>query len=288
MDLSIIIVNFNTKKLTLECIQSVYDSSTSYQVEIFVVDNNSSDGSVDVIKRNFPNVHVIENGLNVGFSKANNQAMSKSKGRYVLLLNSDTIVMKGTISKIVEFMDKDDSIGATGCKVVLPDGSLDKACHRGFPTPEASFYYITGLAKKFPNNPRLNGYHRSYLNMDVTHEIDCLVGAFMMVRRETIEEIGMLDETFFMYGEDIDWCYRIKEAGWKIYYNPLVSIVHYKGASSRKKPLKIVYEFHRAMFLFHKMHFAKKYNFLINIFVYTGIIVKLSLSIAANIFRNGR
>lgn len=288
MDLSIIIVNYNTKTLTLECIESVYNSKLNYQFEIIVTDNNSSDGSVQAIIESFPNVKVIENKKNVGFSKANNQAIAASKGRYVLLLNSDTIVNETTLSTMVKFMDKQQDAGATGCKVVLPDGSLDKACHRGFPTPEASFYYMTGLAKKFPNSPKYNSYHKSYLNMNETHEIDCLVGAFMIVRRETIDEIGMLDEEFFMYGEDIDWCYRIKEAGWNIYYVPHVSIVHYKGASSRKKPYKIVYEFHRAMYLFHKKHFAKKYNVFINLLVYIGILLKLSISLVLNILKRVR
>lgn len=288
MDLSIIIVNFNTKKLTLECIQSIYDSNIIHEFEIIVVDNHSSDDSVDVIKRKFPMVKLIENKDNLGFSKANNQAMFVSEGRYVLLLNSDTIVMQTTLSYIVDFMDKNKDIGSAGCKVLLPDGTLDKACHRGFPTPEASFYYMIGLAKKFPNNQKFNSYHKSYLNMDETHEIDCLVGAFMMVRRKAIDEIGLLDENFFMYGEDIDWCYRIKEANWKIYYNPTVSIVHYKGASSRKKPFKIVYEFHRAMYLFHKKHYAQKYNGIVNILVYLGISLKLSLSSAGNVLKKGR
>lgn len=288
MDVSIIIVNYNTKNITLDCIKSIYESKILHQFEILVVDNHSSDGSVNAIKKAFPNIKVIANKENVGFAKANNQAILKAKGRYILLLNSDTIVLENTISSSINFMDSDKSIGATGCKVVLRDGTLDKACHRGFPTPKASFYYMTGLAKRFPNSPRFNGYHKSYLNMNETHEIDCVVGAFMMVRSETIAQVGLLDETFFMYGEDIDWCYRIKEAGWKIYYYPNVSIIHYKGASSRKKPFKIVYEFYRAMFLFHKMHFSQEYNLLINGLVYTGISIKLSQSIISNILHNDR
>lgn len=288
MDLSIIIVNYNTKKLTFECIESIYKSNMNYQFEIYMVDNNSSDDSVQVIKDNFPKVNVIANKENVGFSRANNQAIQLSKGRYVLLLNSDTIVRETTLDTIIKFMDDYKDVGVTGCKVILPDGTLDKACHRGFPTPDASFYYMTGIAKKFPNNPRFNKYHKSYLNLNEIHEIDCLVGAFMMVRREAIDEVGMLDEEFFMYGEDIDWCYRIKEAGWKVYYYPHVSIVHYKGASSKKKPTKIVYEFHRAMYLFHKKHFAKRYNIFINFLVYTGIMFKLYIALGFNIVKRAR
>lgn len=285
MDLSIVIVNYNTKKLTLECIKSIYTANILHDFEVIVVDNASSDDSVSAIKKLFPAVRIIKNQENVGFSKANNQAIYISNARYVLLLNSDTIVEKDTLSTIVEFMDVNQDIGAVGCEVNLPDGTLDKACHRGFPTPEASFYYMMGLAQKYPTSPKYNSYHKSYLNMIEVHDIDCLVGAFMMVRKEVIEQVGLLDEEFFMYGEDIDWCFRIKEAGWRIVYNPTVSIVHYKGASSRKKPFKIVYEFHRAMYLFHKKHYAKKYNFFINSVVYTGITLKLAFATISNFLK---
>lgn len=283
MDLSIIIVNYNTKELTLQCLESIYEFNTRISsFEIFVVDNNSTDGSVKAIKQQFKNVILIENRDNVGFSKANNQAIKQAKGEYVLLLNSDTIIKENTLSVMLQYMQQNHSVGAAGCEVLLPDGKLDKACHRGFPTPSASFYYMLGLAKKYPNNPKFNEYHKSYYNMRKIHEIDCLVGAFMIVRAETIQQVGMLDEKFFMYGEDIDWCYRIKEAGWKIIYNPTVSIIHYKGASSRRKPVKIVYEFHRAMFLFHKKHYTSKYSMFTNGIVYTGIAAKLALELIKN------
>ena len=286
MDVSIIIVNYNTKKLTMECIQSIYHSNMLFQYEILLVDNNSTDGTVEAVESQFPNVKIIANTENVGFSKANNQAIRLSIGRYILLLNSDTIVKYRTIDAMIQFMDEHLNIGASGCKVVLPDGSLDKACHRGFPTPSASFYYISGLAGRFPTSARFNSYHLGHLNMNEIHEVDCLVGAFMLVRREAILQVGLLDETFFMYGEDIDWCYRIKEAGWKIYYYPHTEIVHYKGASSRKKPFKIVYEFHRAMYLFHKKHFASKYSLLVNLAVYSGVGLKLGLASLKNTLKN--
>ncbi len=288
MDLSVVIVNYNTKKLTMDCIQSVLNSKLNFQYEIFVVDNASSDGSVEQIKSEFPHVHVISNKENVGFSKANNQAIKACSSRYVLLLNSDTIVNENTLDEMISYMDEETNVGAVGCEVNLPDGTLDKACHRGFPTPEASLYYMIGLAKKFPNSPKYNSYHKSYMNMHEVHDIDCLVGAFMMVRREAFEQVGLLDEDFFMYGEDIDWCYRIKEANWRIVYNPTVSIVHYKGASSRRKPFKIVYEFHRAMYLFHKKHFKTKYNFSINGIVYTGITLKLTFATISNLLKRVR
>ncbi|MGE7020672.1 glycosyltransferase family 2 protein [Solibacillus cecembensis] len=288
MDLSIVIVNYNTKRLTMDCIKSVINSKIGFTYEIFVVDNASTDGSCEEIIATSLNVELIQNKENVGFSRANNQAIEQSTGRYVLLLNSDTIVNENTLNTMLQFMDINQAIGASGCEVNLPDGSLDKACHRGFPTPSASLYYMLQLSRFFPRNPKFNAYHQSYLNMKSIHEIDCLVGAFMLIRREAINEVGMLDEEFFMYGEDIDWCYRIKEAGWKNYYNPTVSIIHYKGASSRKKPFKIVYEFHRAMYLFHKKHFARKYPFIINGIVYCGIGLKLGVSALSNLAKHGR
>lgn len=201
MDLSIVIVNYNTKKLTIDCIQSVLNSKLNFQYEILVVDNGSSDGSVEQIKSLFPHIKVISNKENVGFSKANNQAIRRCSGRYVLLLNSDTIVNENTLDTIICFMDRETSIGAVGCEVNLPDGTLDKACHRGFPTPEASFYYMIGLAQKYPTSPKYNSYHKSYLNMKEVHDIDCLVGAFMMVRKEVIEQVGLLDEKFLCMGK---------------------------------------------------------------------------------------
>ncbi|MDP4086260.1 MAG: glycosyltransferase family 2 protein [Bacillota bacterium] len=286
MDLSIIIVNYNTKKLTMECIESVYNATTGINgFEIFLVDNASTDGSVEAIKKAFPNVCFIENDKNVGFSKANNQAIKVSKGRYILLLNSDTIVVENTLFDMIRFMDSFPDTGASGCKVILPTGNLDMACHRGFPTPSASFYYFLGLDKRYPNNPKYTGYHLNHLDMNEVHEVDCLVGAFIMVRRKVINEVGLLDETYFMYGEDIDWCYRIKEAGWKIYYNPHVKITHYKGASSRKKPFKIIFEFHRAMFIFHQSHFSKKYNLIVNYIIYTCIFIKFLSSVFLNYFK---
>ncbi|MVP01465.1 glycosyltransferase family 2 protein [Paenibacillus lutrae] len=282
MDLSIIIVNFNTPQLTIDCLQSVYQSATSYTYEVILIDNNSSDNSVAWIQEEFPQVKLIRNRENVGFSRANNQGIRAAAGKYILLLNSDTILERNTLQIMIDFMSNNPEVGASGCKIVLPDGSLDKACKRGFPTPSASFYYAFGISKWFPNNPRFNQYQLSHLNPDDEYTVDCLVGAFMLVRREVIEQAGMLDEDFFMYGEDVDWCYRIKQAGWQIYYYPRTQIIHYKGASSRRKPYKIIYEFHRAMILFHRKHYKQKYSFLTNWIVYAGVGVKFALALLKN------
>lgn len=284
MDISVIIVSYNTCKITLDTIKSVYKSTGDVTFEVIVVDNASQDDSVEKIKALFPQVRLVINQTNAGFSKANNQGIILSNGKYILLLNSDTILEKESLVIMKEFMETNCHLGAAGCKVVLPDGTLDKACRRGFPTPSASFYYAFGISKLFPSSPRFNQYQLSYLDPDKDYPVDCLVGAFMMVRRETIDQVGMLDEDFFMYGEDIDWCYRIKEAGWGIHYYPYTQITHYKGASSRRKPFKIIYEFHRAMYLFHKKHYEKKYSFIVNAMVYTGIAVKLAISILLNRF----
>ncbi|CAN7279537.1 glycosyltransferase family 2 protein [Paenibacillus sp. LjRoot56] len=288
MDLSIIIVNYKTKDLTLACIESVFTSTTSYKYEIILIDNASNDGTIQSVNEEFPQVVTIANTENVGFSKANNQGIRIAKGRYVLLLNSDTIVQLDTLDIMLCFMDENPIVGASGCKIVLSDGSLDKACKRGFPTPSASFYYAFGFAKLFPKIHRFNQYQLGYLNPDQQYPIDSLVGAFMLVRRETIEHVGMLDEEFFMYGEDIDWCYRIKEAGWVNYYYPKTQIVHHKGASSRRKPYKIIYEFHRAMILFHNKHYRTKYSWLTNAMVYIGVGLKFGLSLARNKLRPTR
>jgi GT2 family glycosyltransferase len=286
MDVSIIIVNYNTCKLTLQAIDSVYQSNTKFQYEIFVVDNASTDSTVEKLQSGYPAVKLIANQENVGFSKANNQAIREAAGRYILLLNSDTVVEEDTLETMIQFMDKEPQVGASGCKVVLPDGSLDKACRRGFPTPSASFYYMSGMSKLFPKSASFNQYHLGHLDEDKGYSIDCLVGAFMLLRKEVIDQVGMLDEEFFMYGEDIDWCYRIKEAGWDIYYYPYTSITHYKGASSKKrKPVKIIYEFHRAMYLFHKKHYQKKYFFGVNFVIYLGIWTKFLVEYTRNNFR---
>ncbi|SCW85475.1 hypothetical protein SAMN04487970_10724 [Paenibacillus tianmuensis] len=288
MDLSIIILNYNTRELTLNCLKSIYLSETTYTYEVILIDNNSMDNSVEAIREAFPNVHLICNDENVGYSKANNQGMRLAKGRYVLLLNSDTVIQPDTLHIMIQFMDRHENIGAAGCKVVLPDGTLDKACRRGFPTPSASFYYAFGFSRLFPDNPKFNQYQLTHLDQDKDYPVDCLVGAFMMVRKEAIDQVGMLDEQFFMYGEDIDWCYRIKQGGWNIYYYPYTQIIHYKGASSRRKPFKIIYEFHRAMYLFHQKHYRMNYSFFVNFLVYSGITVKFLASVLLNRFGSVR
>lgn len=294
LDLSIVIVNYNTFKLTKETIDSCLAEPTHYTYEIFLVDNKSTDNSLSRLEKYFKDeisrgiIKVIANSANKGFANANNLAIREARGEFVLLLNSDTLVKEATIDKCMDYISQkvNADVGALGCKVTLADGSLDKACKRSFPNPANSFYKLFNIN----TNSEKDNYNLDNLDDDGVYEIDCLTGAFMLVRKTTIDDIGLLDDTFFMYGEDIDWCYRIKQAGWKIIYFGQSEIIHYKGASSedkktKKRNPKLIYEFYRAMYVFYKKHYTKKYNFLVNIVVYIGIFVLLVFNLVRNAFR---
>lgn len=291
MDLTIIIVNYRTFNLTKDAILSILGKDNNFDYEIVVVDNNSCDGSVDSLNDQFHNeissglIKVIENDSNCGFACANNIAIRKSKADFILLLNSDTVVLDDCLNKSLNYIKSHLDIGALGCKVVLENGQLDPACKRGFPDIKSSFYRLTGLSKLFPKSPRFSRYNMSYLDEDEINEVDSLVGAFMLVRMSSIKEVGLLDETFFMYGEDIDWCYRIKEAGWKIIYYPKASIIHFKGSSNHKKKNKLIYEFYRAMKIFYDKHYKPNSSIFTTAFVYIGIASLYLLKSFFNIFK---
>src|SRR3990167_6304436 len=276
MDLSIIIVSFNTKELLKSCLNSVIGSSKEFQTEIFVVDNNSSDNTAAMIKKDYPQIKLIANKKNLGFSKANNQAFKKAKGKYVLILNPDTRLLPNTLRKMVEFMDKHQEVAISTCRVELADGSLDKDCRRHFPTPWRAFCHFSRLSRLFSGSKIFDQYYMGYLPEDREHEIDSCVGAFMMVRAKAIEKVGLFDEDFFFYGEDLDWCWRFKEKGYKVFYTPITKMIHYKGAASGIKPpsahlskatieskKRAVTESTRAMKLFYKKHYTDKYPRLI-------------------------
>lgn len=234
IDVSIIIVNYNTADITCEALQSLRDFlPKDYTFEIIVVDNASKDHSVEKIKKEFPEVHLIENKENAGFSRANNVGVKVCTGRYVLFFNSDAFLRKGTMEYLIQFMDEHKDAGACTSFVEIPTGEVDDAAHRGFPTPWRAICHFSGLSKVFPNSMFFNGYHMAWKDLKTkTHEIDALAGAFMLVRREAGEQVGWWDEDYFFYGEDIDFCYLLKEKGWKIYFVPEVSILHLKGMSS--------------------------------------------------------
>ncbi|WP_323737283.1 glycosyltransferase family 2 protein [Methanosphaera sp. ISO3-F5] len=272
MDLSIIIVNYRTYELTKQTINSVIETVIDLDYEIIVVDNASCDGSLEKLIEDFEsfnNITFLANKTNDGFAVANNLALKESVGDYVLLLNSDVIVKENTINKSLNFIKNNSNIGILGCKVVLPDGTLDKACRRSFPTFEVSFYRMSGLSKIFPNSKRFNRYNLSYLDENGTYPVDCVVGAFMLIRSNLLKECNGLDESFFMYGEDIDICYRIKQMGYEVYYYGEYEIIHYKGASGKNK--KLLYEFHNSMEIFYNKHYKKQDSFLINALTYISI-----------------
>jgi GT2 family glycosyltransferase len=271
-DLSIIIVNYNVKHFVEQCLHSVFNASKNLNIEVFVVDNNSVDGSVPFIKQKFPQVKLIENKTNTGFSVANNQAIKLSSGKYVLLLNPDTVVQEDTFEKVIAFMNEHPDAGGLGIKMFDGKGKFLPESKRGLPTPAVAFYKIFGLAKLFPNSKKFGQYHLTYLDKDKTHQIDVLSGAFMLMRKETLDKVGLLDETFFMYGEDIDLSYRITLGGYKNYYFADSSIIHYKGESTKKSSVNYVIVFYKAMAIFAQKHFssgnAKLFNFLIHLAIY--------------------
>ncbi len=256
MKLSIIIVNYNVKYFLEQALLSVRKAIVGIETELFVVDNNSTDDSVKMVREKFPEVHIVDNKNNVGFSKANNQAIRLSKGEYVLLLNPDTVVREDTFEKTVAFMDAHPDAGGLGVKMIDGKGNFLPESKRGFPSPEVAFYKTFGLSKLFPKSKRFNKYHLGYLSENETHEVDVLSGAFMMLRKSVLDQIGLLDEDFFMYGEDIDLSYRVVKAGFKNYYFADTTIIHYKGESTKKGSLNYVKTFYQAMIIFARKHFG--------------------------------
>jgi len=271
MKLSIIIVNYNVRHFLEQCLTSVYKAIPNIEAEVFVVDNDSRDDSVAMVAEKFPQVHLIANKDNPGFSKANNQAIRISKGEYVLLLNPDTVVEEDSFEKCITFMDAHPDAGGLGVKMIDGNGIFLPESKRGLPTPAVSFYKIFGLSSLFPNSKKFAKYHLRYLKEDETNEIDVLSGAYMWMRKSTLDKVGLLDETFFMYGEDIDLSYRIQLGGYKNYYFPKTKIIHYKGESTKKGNINYVFVFYNAMIIFSKKHFgknAKMFSFFINIAIY--------------------
>lgn len=283
MKLSVIIVNYNVLHFLRQCLQSVQNATKKIDAEVFVVDNNSVDGSVAMVKEEFPNVTLIDNKDNVGFSTANNQAIMESKGEYVLLLNPDTVVEEDTFTKIVDYMDQTPDAGGLGVKMIDGNGRFLPESKRGLPTPMVAFYKIAGLATLFPNSKKFGRYHLKYLDKEKIHEVDVLSGAFMLLRKKVIDQIGGLDETFFMYGEDIDLSYRITQAGYKNYYFPETTIIHYKGESTKKDSINYVVVFYNAMIIFAKKHFAKKYASFFSFMIKMAIMFSAALAISKRV-----
>ncbi|MDY0280181.1 MAG: glycosyltransferase [Salinivirgaceae bacterium] len=279
MKLSIVIVNYNVKYFLEQCLHSVRKAIKEIDCEVFVVDNNSVDDSCEMVLEKFPEVILIANKHNKGFSSANNQAIRQSKGEYILLLNPDTLVQEDTFIKTVRFMDSTPDAGGLGVKMIDGNGVFLPESKRGLPTPLTAAYKIFGLSSLFPKSKRFGKYHLGYLDMNENHEVDVLSGAFMLMRKSVLDEVGLLDETFFMYGEDIDLSYRIQLGGYKNYYCSDTTIVHYKGESTKKNSLNYVLVFYNAMEIFFKKHFQSRIIGLFSLGVKFAIYLRAFLAI---------
>ena len=294
--LHVVVVNYRTAGMTRDTIEHLQASGIhDRELVIWLVDNGSRDDSPQQLQAAFPGIRHITSQHNLGFAGGNNLALAEIASHdndgdrhntLVLLLNSDVQVEPDAVQQCVTFMDQHPEAGVVGPRVLLPDGSLDLACRRGFPTPVNAFWKLSGLAKRFPDNPRFAGYNLTYLPEDQTAEVDSVGGAFMLVRLAAIDEVGLLDDRFFMYGEDLDWSYRIKAAGWRIWYYPEARVVHLKSASARRQSRRMIYEFYRAMWLFHAKHYAQRTPVLINGLVMIGIVMRGIAALVLNGFRS--
>jgi len=315
--LAIVILNYNRADLLADCLDSIYAAPTRSTLAVWVVDNASHDGSAAMVRARFPQARLIESPTNGGYSYGNNLALrellqiadcrlqiSKEKASsaignlqsaignrqaplpdYIMLLNNDTIVPAGALDGLVDYLEGHPEVGTVGPKLILPDGSLDLACRRSFPTPEVSFYRMLGLSRLFPKSPRFARYNLTYLDPDMETEVDALVGACMLLRSSVVREVGLLDEQFFMYGEDLDWAFRIKQYGWRVAYYPRVVIYHYKRAASTRRAIPSLRAFYDAMRIFHRKHYAATTPAILNALIEIGITLKEFLALGRNYLR---
>jgi GT2 family glycosyltransferase len=284
MDVSIVIINWNTKDILRDCLESVYEQTQDINFEVIVVDNTSADGSAEMVKNDFPQVILIENAKNNGFAAANNQGIAVAKGRYVLLLNSDTVVLDNAIKKTLSFADAHPEAAVVGCRVLNPDRTLQPSCFM-FPSILNMLLSTTYLYKLFPGSRFFGREHMTWWSRDDVREVDVVTGCFMLVRREAIYQVGTMDERFFMYGEETDWCYRFKEAGWKVMFTPVGEIIHLGGASSRQTSSEMTLQLRGSILLFLKKHKSRlTYTLvclLVSLFFFLRILYWLSASLFA-------
>ncbi|MCR4437567.1 MAG: glycosyltransferase [bacterium] len=277
-ELAIIIVSYNVRDFLEQALTSVRKAVQGIAAEVWVVDNASTDGTVAMVGRSFPGVRLIANQRNVGFAAANNQVLRQSEAQVFCLLNPDTVVQEDTFRTLLAFLRAHPDVGMVGCKILNPDGSLQQACRRSIPTPWVAFTKLVGLSRLFPRSKLFGRYNLTYLDPDKTYEVEAISGSFMMVRREAVAQVGLLDETFFLYGEDLDWCLRFRNAGWKVYYVPETKIVHFKGESSRRSGFDSLRLFYQAMHLFVRKHFASRSFFPLRWFLVLAIWLRAALS----------
>jgi GT2 family glycosyltransferase len=318
--LAVVIVNYNTRELLAHCLESVLASDCDCPTTVFVVDNRSADDSVTLVRERFPAVRLIESDRNAGYGYANNLALRVLAGQvraggypaglhgpppggqppaeipaagdaglsfpdYVLLLNPDTVLPPNAIQAMVDFLAATPEAGVVGPRLEQPDGTLDLACRRAFPRPMNALFKLTGLSRLLPHHPAIAEYNLTHLSEYELTEVDSVNGAFMLVRGTALGQAGLFDERFFMYGEDLDLAYRIQARGWKVYYNPVVTVLHIKGASSRKQSTRSIREFYRAMHIFYSKHYARRYGLAVSAAVRLGITLREGLALAQNALR---
>jgi len=290
MKLSIIIVNYNSKKIVKECLVSVFSNLKKSIYEVIVSDNGSTDGSIEMIKKEFAQTRLVENKKNIGFAAANNRAIEMSRGEYIFLLNPDTVILDESIFKLVEFMDDNKNIGAVGPLVVNADGSMQKQCKRGNPDFWNSFTYYSGLWKLFPRDKKWQKIFGGYFLLDKPNDLICevgsLSGAAMIVRKSIIDKVGLMNEEYIMYWDDLDWCFRIKDVGWKIYYFPESKIIHYGGVGgSQIHAFKNLWYFYHGACVYYNHFFAQRDFFVVRFLYYAGVWTVFVLKIIVNFFR---
>lgn len=285
-DISICIVSLRAREYLRDCLHSLREHAPRRSVEVIVVDNGSHDGTAEMLRQEFPEVQLIENEANLGFAAPMNQAMRAAGGQYVLLLNPDTLLQAGMLDRLVDFMDTHPEAGICGPKVLNRDGTLQKACRRGDSRPWAVLSYFLGLSELFPHSKWFGGYLLNYLDENATYPVDGISGSCMLVRRAVIEQIGYLDEQFFAYQEDADYCYQARKAGWKVYYVHDAQIIHYGGrGGSRVEPYRSIIAWHRSYFRYYRKNFAQDYFFVFNGLYYLAMLLKLAISLAINALR---
>ncbi len=285
LDLSVCILTLNARSYLQDCLCSLYENPPRLSFEVIVVDNASTDGVEEMLCREFPQVHFYQYGENGGYTRSMNRALQAGRGRYLLQLNPDTLVLPGALESLVRYLDAHPEVGICGPKVLNRDGTLQKPCRRGESTPWAVISYFTGLSARFPKSELFGGYLLNYLPEDETHEVAGVSGSCMLARHAMIEKIGYLDERYFAYQEDADFCFRARQAGWKVVYFPQAQIIHYGGqGGSKTQPYRSIFEWHRSYYRYYRKNLAAHYFFLFNWFYYGLIGIKLSLALLMNLF----
>ncbi len=289
VDLSVCIVTYQARDWLHGCLESLYKNNKTSSLEVIVIDNGSTDGIQEMLTLDYPDIQFTANKTNEGYTRPMNRSLGIAQGRYLMQLNPDTVILPEAFDQLISFMDQHPQVGICSPKVLNSDGTFQRQCRRGEPRPLAMLGYFFKLTKLFPKNKALGGYLLEYLDEDATSEVIAVSGSCMLIRKEVIDEIGYLDEQFFAYQEDTDYCLRARQAGWEVYYYPQAKIIHYGGrGGTRVEPYRSIIEWHRSYWRLYKKHFAKEYFFIINWIYYLFMIAKLIVSLVVNLFRRER